>query len=331
MTRFLEQHGREQESHASFERWLSVEFPRQYEIKTSFLKQIRLIEELPELRGTGIVDMCGVERPFPAAEEIQRELRREPEKYDTWLKRGFASLEITPFGLPLEKIASVASQRILDHHGERGLFLGTEPLSVNEVEPVQIWEKLLRADVSGEMKYLMSQFGDSYGYTKQQILNLSQLSFPGYRLYLREDDLHIPREGHGEVVGDRKKIEANRTASEYLHSFLEEGTNGLTPEDFLTMFILHLEETNEVIDNLDTDSGGFCVAAYRMDTDQRGQSLGGRCYCGVPIHEPNGHIPDAYWNRELNFLQIGGGPPNVRTPRIGARPIVEIGRTPPVV
>lgn len=331
MMRLPEQSTHEQEIRLPFESWLSSEFPRQYEINVSLLKRVGLLELLPEVGRYGIIDIDGKKHPLPTEGDIETAFQKEREKYSEWMRKGFTNFKITPFGVPIKKIISIVAHRLTNHHRDGLLFSGEEKIPLNEAEPVRVWGQLLEGDINGTMKYLMSEFGNDHGYTKQQILNFSRTSFPGFRLFLQEDILHIPRQGRGRIVGGRKQIEANQTASEYLHLFREEGTKGLTPEDSLTAFIIHLEQTNKIMDDLETESGGFCVGAYCIETAQQIQGRDLACYCGVPYHEPNGHIPDIYWNREEGLLQIGGGPPTDHTPRIGARPIIEIGTTLPLV
>lgn len=229
---------------------------------------------------------------------------REREYYENWLKRGFTNLEITPFGLPLEKVIHIVSQRILEHYREGKLYSGDIPLKLDEAEPLGVWPRLIQADVKGELKYFVSKFERNQGFTKKQFLDLPDVSFPGYLVYLREQNLKIPRQGQGKTIGERKQMETNQTAQEYLHLFLGEKTRGLTPEDYLTFFLTHLEETNQVTDDLDEGGACFCVGAF---------------------HEPTGFVPDSYWGREYLQLTLGVGPSDKTAPNVGARPVVEIG------
>ena len=247
-----------------FEKWLSNGLPKQYTEKAKILNELGLLEILPEAKDIGIVAIDGKEYPMPEQEDIERIFRENKEVFKKKMEQGFTEMEIVPFGLPLERLIKTAEKAILNHHKEGKLFSNRNnpedeseelvPLEVDENHPLYFWDGYNNADINGEMVYFPLSFDKDpekhRGKTKDQIIKETK---QGFQIILREKNLNIPRAGKGETIGGRKQIEASQTPHEYLKKIqTEEGyinEEGQTPEDWLTIFLTHLEKHNQVIDD----------------------------------------------------------------------------------
>lgn len=103
------------------------------------------------------------------------------------------------------------------------------------------------------------------GQTKQALLKQNQ----AFHILLLENT-PIPRRGNGATVRGRPQIEAGKTPREYLKLLQEDplyqGEQGLTPEAWITQFMLTLETKNEVIDDyLGNGSLNYNLGAYFQD------------------------------------------------------------------
>ncbi|MBU1167025.1 hypothetical protein KKC60_01285, partial [Patescibacteria group bacterium] len=244
----------EQEKSFDLETWLSSELHEQYEEKAKALNELGLLEILPECGEIGIVGTDGKECPLPSEEQIKAEILKTPETkelFETKMKQGFTELEITPFGLPLERLIDVAKRSILKHHKEGKLFATKknqddeseplEPLELDENEPFYVWEELKDADTNGALVYYPKEFSKNHqGQTKQELLEDSKDSpFSGFNVYLREKDINIPREGQGQIQGGRSQLETGKSSEDYpnlLQAQQEyQHESGQTLEDWLTL------------------------------------------------------------------------------------------------
>ncbi|MBU1119195.1 hypothetical protein KKH43_04915 [Patescibacteria group bacterium] len=311
----------EQETSSNLEKWLSSELPKQYEEKAKALNELGLLEVLPECGEIGIVGIDGKEYPFPSEEQIKEEMLKNREVFETKMRQGFTELEITPFGLPLERLMHTARQSIFKHHKEGKLF-GTkknqddeseslEPFEINEYEPLFVWEDLKDADTQGTLIYYPKKFSKNHqGLTKQELLDASKDSpFSGFTVYLREKDINIPGEGHGQTQEGRTQLEAGKSLKEYFTLLQTQAEyqheSGQTPEDWLTLFSTHLKKTNQVIDD------------YQWNG--RYSYLFGSYY---PVSDD---MPRASWIRDAGQAGLGGYGPGDLSLGAGVRSVVRIG------
>jgi len=129
----------------------------------------------------------------------------------------------------------------------------------------------------------------------------------------------IPREGKGTSQGDlvpRPPLEAGKTAEEYL-SILQKAKedkdspyhheSGLTPEDWVMAFILHLQETGEPLDN----------AWNSTNRESSSNLIGAFFHSSVPV-------PYARWDRDGCQAFLGRNDPLRRAGYFGARSSVMI-------
>ncbi|MCX6781343.1 MAG: hypothetical protein NT003_04520 [Candidatus Magasanikbacteria bacterium] len=221
--------------------------------------------------------------------------------YEKKVKQGFTRVLVTPFGTSMSQLAektrpellkyanyvdSGALQTLLDRNGA--------PLSVGEYVWVSLLDELdpRDGDENGVVydAELINGHKLSPGRKKVDIIRDKREPFPGFRIQLLQDDLTILR-GIGETSSfGRPAIETGKTPFEYMQLLQEnpayEGEHGLTPEDWLTLFMTHLHETDQVIDDCanGVDSGCYLIA------------------CSL---QWNLRLPAAFWRRETG-VEIGG-------------------------
>ena len=82
-----------------------------------------------------------------------------------------------------------------------------------------------------------------------------------------EPEMLIPRQGKGEIKGGRKQLETGQTAEQYLKILQTDPQytkeQALANEDWLTLFSIHLEKINQIInDNQSNDNACFLPGSY---------------------------------------------------------------------
>ena len=106
----------------SLERYLERDLPLAYRQDILALRQTGLLELLPKSETMGLLGIDGKEYTVPTLEQIQQELSKDKEIYETKLKQGFTDLQLTPFGSPLGKLTELLKQSLLKHSKEGKLF-----------------------------------------------------------------------------------------------------------------------------------------------------------------------------------------------------------------
>ena len=105
-----------------------------------------------------------------------------------------------------------------------------------------------------------------------------------------------------------KRGESIPSPAEYLKAIEKDpayqGESGMTPEEQLTYSIMHLEETNQIID------------------DYRGN--GSVSYQTGAYFPASGYVPYAYWSRDNRQAYLDGDNPDDRNDVCGVRPAVRI-------
>ena len=274
----------EVEKKSFLDNWIEKEFNEQYDSQVRILHDLRLLEIFPGKDVMGIIGIDGKEYPVPTKEDIICEIKSNPEKYETKMKQGFTQIQLTPFAVPMERLTMTLGRALVDHYKRKKLFATKEkptdpdePLELNTNEPVNNhdWinaeapEGERGADVSNRCVYYVDYIDFlnslySGGHTKAEILKAqSGQFFSGWEIKLFESNLNIPREGKGQTIGGRKQLEVNKTARQYLETIQidpgYENERGLTNEDWLALFLVHLEKTNQVIDDIDGAGRACCL------------------------------------------------------------------------
>ena len=211
------------------------------------------------------------------------------------------------------------------------------PLELNETDPIWQSSEYANADISGALVYDPKELpttGEepdaekrkqrSQGKTKQAILSQDG----AWTIQLTEDLPNIPRATEDEaekqkrIKGGRPQLDTSGTSikkyiekgettpspQEYLKALqndpIYQHEQGMTPEDQLTYAILHLEQTDQVID----DWQGNGSASYQT-----------RAY--LPA---SGFVPYARWVRDLRQALLGRLDPDFRGDNYGVRSGVRV-------
>ena len=321
-------HEMEPSSFLSLEHWIEHDFQRQYEILAKIMAKTGDLELLPDVGEMGILGMDGREYPIPSMEGLVREMTKTPERkerIETKMKQGFTNLDLTPFASPIERLMATTERVIRKHHADGKLFAtrknpsdGNEPLMPLELDttkPLFVWDKLIHADVNGELQYFVKQFDKTNhgGKTKQQLLDeaiRTGAPFPGWDVSLQESSINIPRQGKGQTIGGRKQLETSQTPTEYLRTLLTDPNyrdeSGTTIEQWLTKLKNTLERTHQVIDDYSgSGSLNYLIAQY---------------------HPASGYVPRGCWFRGSRQAYVDRDDPEIRDDYDGVRPAVRFSR-----
>lgn len=300
-----------------FEEWLIQELETQYKEKANILRQNGLLEIIPEVKEMGITALDGQEYPFPKKEEIKQRILENREFYETKMRQGFTEMEIVPC-LPLNDIIKTVKQATLLHAKQEKLFTKDkdgnkikitldENLPENE-RAMYVWNEYDNADVNGTLARDPKEFSDNHQ-GKTDLEFLTTLPFKGFEVILREKDLVIPREGKGEVIAGRKRLEAGKVFSDYLKIIKDDtqykGETIFNTKSWLIAFLVNLEQTDFVMDDYQNEVD--CV------------SINGGDYFSA-----SGFVPNADWDRVIQRAYLDGSDPGHRNVDCGVRPAVRV-------
>jgi hypothetical protein len=277
----------------------ALKIREQYETQKQIYEKIGLLEKREGMLGMEGID--GKWYGFLTLEEVNRRFREKKEMLDIKTDQGFTKLLIVPFGMSLAKFTETMEKTLRNHYAEMPdpANIGTmipdpektrlfatkkeatdpdEPLALDKVDPLWVWDKYLDADTKGTLVYFPVVFDADakihQGKTKQKLL---EDPGQGFQILLIEESPNIPAKNTNEVIGTkqpRKRLEAGDTPKSYLETLQTQPEysheEGLTPEAWMTQFLLHLEETDQVIDDwegngkLNFNLGGWFPAVYRV-------------------------------------------------------------------
>jgi len=281
-----------------------------YESQVEALKHTGILEQLSggEL---GIHGIDGREYHIPNYEEVERHMSERSEALKIKIEQGFTKLLLVPFGMSLDTLAEKYKETILKHHSQGKLFATKKeptdpdvPLELDTNQPLWIWDEYKGADQSGKLVYNPKEFSQNHGgKTKTELLGTDA----GWRILLIEDMPNIPRQNQGKTLGTRPQLEANMIPRQYLEklgldSYKDEV--GMTPEDQLTYTIIHLETTNQVIDDYQGNgSVSYQIGAY------------------FPASEL---VPSAFWYRDDRQAYLSRDNAGDRAEDLGVRSAVRV-------
>jgi hypothetical protein len=281
----------------------------QWEEQVRTLNETGIIELLPKAQDIGIVDINGKEQPIPTFEQILKSLdtKEQQEMIKEKLEQGFTKLLMVPMGLPISVIIDRYKRLLIKKH-EEGKLLSTdnEKLELDEEEPIWLADEFKGPEADDKLIYFPEQFNqqDHQGQTKQELLQENQ----SWQVILIEDLADIPAQGKGNIVGDRKQLEANQSSEQYLKTIqidkAHQHEQGPTIESELIYAITELKNKNQVID------------------DWRGK--GKACRLFGNYLKDSGGVPSFYWFRDFRQAVLYWRYPGHRDDNNGSRSGVKI-------
>ena len=150
--------------------------------------------------------------------------------------------------------------------------------------------------------YPKSTLSENDGYTKEQVIDNNILN--GWELKIFENELNLACEGDKITINNRQRLESNKKPSDYFDTInnnpIYKYETGITPEDWLTLFVVHLEQTDQVID----DPVGYGNMSFLLG-------------CRIIFdkgYDPQYHIAGWYRNHDLQQVELYGNVGDVADP-----------------
>ena len=306
------------------------EIERLYNLREQYTSQVSLLEQVGILKEGVITGVDGHEYPVPTLEQIAVRLFERRETLQTKRDQGFTKLLLVPFGMSLDTLCETLKRFLLSYKQRNSLF------NIDKDVPLGAWKEERHEGVNIEDSIDLvyyPQFLTKEGHggkTKIEILEEQKYnrdSFPGWTIHLFQPSdpansdskgfALIPRRGEGKVYGEeglRFEIETGHSAPYYL-ALLEEGRDdpdfiysqesGMTPEDWIMAFMIHLEETGRPLDNWQNSKESIsCLIGSFSVSDAK--------------------VPLTFWMRIGSKVLIGNEKPNEQNGLTGIRTSVLI-------
>ena len=280
-----------------------------YHLEKQYASQVAILEQAGILKEGVILGIDGNEYPIPTLEQIAVRLFERCKELETKHGQGFTKLLLVPFGMSLHTLFETLEQFLLSYKQKNpsfDLFVDAPLNAWSDYQGADIGD-------SPNLVYEPQSFDpkEHQGKTKAQILveqaqgrwtpafagvaGEKGLRTPGWTVHLLQPSdpsdsyspgfAPIPRQGQGTPQGDlvpRPPLEANKTPNEYL-SILQKaqededspyhGETGMTPEDWIIAFMIHLTETGKPLDNFGNGTESmsyFTEAFFRSSADVLG-------------------------------------------------------------
>ncbi len=308
-----------------------------YHLEKQYTSQVALLEQVGILKEGVITGIDGNEYPIPTLEQIAIRLFERRGELFTKHDQGFTKLLLVPFGMSLDSLRETLKQFLIKYKKNNPTF------DLDTDNPLWISEDYQGADTgdSPKLVYEPQSFTKEGhgGKTKMEILKeqktpgqtrgddgwTSDNEWKGWTIHLLQssdptnlDSLGfapIPRKGQGTPKGEeisRAPLEAGQSANKYLSilqnaqddpnsSYFQE--SGMTPEDWIMAFIIHLSETGKPLDDVlnPTNTESYCY-------------LTGAFFSSSVIN-----VPFACWRRGDRRAGLGGIVSHVRVEDTGVR------------
>jgi len=297
---------------------------RLYHLKEQYTSQVEFLEEVGILENRAIIGIDGKIYSVPTLEQIASRLFERRETLKTKHNQGFTKLLLVPFGMSLDVLIETLKQFLLKHKKDNPSF----DLDTND--PFYTWSEYQGADMgdSPKLVYHPQSFTEEWhgGKTKMEILKTNyklpkltptQTSSPGWTIHLLQpsdpsdsDSLGfapIPPQGQGGTPqGDltpRPPLEAGQSPIEYLSLLQVSKDNedspysqesGMTPEDWIIAFMIHLSETGKPLDNWknNTESYSYLTGAFFRSSVSVPGAFWGRSnrHAILRVDDPRGQV-----------------------------------------
>jgi hypothetical protein len=238
------------------------------------LKNTGIVTLLPKSGTLGVIGIDGNEYPLPTKQQVAEIFTHNRDLVDKKVHQGFGRLELTPMAMPMPLLMDRMKTEILLHHADGKIFQNRRfpsdpliPVRVNKEKQVWIWETLRLALDTDELVYFPQEYSSNpRGYTKLGAINNGRIcAVPGWSVGLVEVFPIVPEQGLGKTIGGRKQLELGSSPREYLETLRSpsyEGETGITLEDFITRFLIRLDATNEVSNEVADNNGLWCLGQY---------------------------------------------------------------------
>jgi len=322
----VEGFGGDRRDRSALDIWLDTEFNEQYNRQYETLNKLGLLDILPISGEMGVIGIDNKEYPIPSKELLRQMIESEREKYELKISQGFTRFQLTPLALPVDTLIKIAEEKIKERFKQHKLLATKknrdepdELLDLDTDQPIFVWDNWRGSDKNGQCQYYPDNFDQTNhnGHSKQEILdaqtnakNKGQLVSAGWNAILLEPNLNIPRQGKGQIKGKRKQLETNQTPKEYKNILKTDQQyqheQGLTSEDWLTLLLIQLEQTGEVIDDYQgKGSADFLIESF------------------YPASVSLGY---GYWSRDYRLAYLDGRGPWVQSSGFGLRSAVGLGQ-----
>jgi len=261
------------------------------------LTRAGILTFLPGYRRTGITGSDGKEYPVPTREQVEKLLDNNRELANTKALQGFGRLELVPMAMPLHRLLGLLEAAVV-RHAAKGQIYQTRcnasdplvPVRVNNDKQVWVWDTLKQLTDTDELVYFPMEYSVNHrGQTKAEAAGNTRIcAVQGWSVGLVEDVPVMPQPGQGQILAGRKQLETGFAPREYLETLQQEpyrGETGKTLEDFITGFLIRLEETDEVSHDRYDNNSVWCLGQY------------------VKIEYAE-LVPTGWWHREMGRMRL---------------------------
>lgn len=312
--------------------WPFPELPRmeletQYNTQIEILERTGLLVRLSDSRlGLKINNPSNPSGPsqeysLPNFQEITRRFIEKREILKNKISQGFNQIQIIPL-VSIETLKQTLGRLLIEHHNNHKLFKAKrnpadpdEPLDLDVNTPIYVCDQF---QDTPDLRYYPKAFDpdNHQGITKDQLITETK----GFNIILTETNLFLPQKNDPQNLhgNSRKRIENNKTPIEYLNLQNQDpqyqGESYLIIEDWLTQFITHLEQTNQVLNDWSDNNATWLPGNYLPPTlQERQQNL-----------QASGRLPGGHWSRGARGARVDWSFPGGRSPGWGVRPSVRI-------
>lgn len=252
-------------------------FREQYDVQVALLKRLGFVETKIEHSLYGedyeVVYIKGIDNkkhPLPSYKEIIKHIAEQNDLLRMKTDQGFTKLVLVPFAMGLDKLVAKFREYLLQYKENNDRFR----LEVDE--PIRtLKDAIERADRQGTIVYdpqMLIKRGHE-GETKTQILMRQHQSHAwnrGWRILLLQADektngierispdyFEPPASSEKILRGNREALPLKKSPQEYLQHILQtkddpsspyRGESGMTLEEWIMAFMVHLEKTGETLD-----------------------------------------------------------------------------------
>lgn len=256
-----------------------------------------ILTPLPGSESRGVIGADGREYSVPTLKQVADLFEHNRELVERKIPQGFDHLELIPLAMQVPLLIEIMKTAII-RHGTEGKIFQTRrspsdpsiPVRVNKEKQVWGWKTLREALDTDELVYFPRKYSASHrGQTKSEVIrNRHICAVPGWSVGLVESLPVMPGQGEGKTMGGRSQLEVGSSPKEYVRALQDEayqGETGKTLEDFITEFLIRLETTNEVSNDIRDNNALWCLGQYMK----------------IPYAEV---VPAGRWHRDIGRARL---------------------------